>query len=564
MLGLAGNKRKEEESLSRLFTTGSRLYYLSTSAWWIGAALIALLIAVPLAVVVLTFFDPPSAAWREVVGYGGLGSYLKGTIIMLLGTGLLASVFGIGAAWVVTVWDFPGRKFFSLALMFPMAIPTYVAAYAYDFAKYEVRDPMMLWIREKFGPGAMMDANIVFNHALAVFVLALVLYPYVYIAARIGFAEISGAYIENSRLLGRSLWRSLFSVGLPLARPAIIGGLLLVLLEVMNEYGAMLHYGIETLTIGIFNQWYDWEDTDSAIRLAGVAMLVVFAIIIAEMVLRGRSRFHAHHGQRRNLAEKPKTLAGTMLACGFCMMLLYFAFVLPLWQLLKLASYGIEKVELGDLMSPVAGSLSMALLAGLVILAAALFLAYAARLFPGWIMRLLSKMCMLGYALPGAVVVIAMLTASAFISGVISADSLTTILFTATPIGLVMAYAVRFMTPALAPLEAGMANIRRSMDEASRILGRSSWGSFFRIHLPLLRLPLLGALIVLFVDILKELPLTLVLSPPNVETLATQTFGLMHKEERFAEGSLPALILVLSGCVGVIILHRLIRRPRQA
>ena len=127
-----------------------------------------------------------------------------------------------------------------------------------------------------------------------------------------------------------------------------------------------------------------------------------------------------------------------------------------------------------------------------------------------------------------------------------------------------MAYAVRFMTPALAPLEAGMANIRRSMDEASRILGRSSWGSFFRFHLPLLRLPLLGALIVLFVDILKELPLTLVLSPPNVETLATQTFGLMHKEERFAEGSLPALILVLSGCVGVIILHRLIRRPRQA
>ena len=219
---------------------------------------------------------------------------------------------------------------------------------------------------------------------------------------------------------------------------------------------------------------------------------------------------------------------------------------------------------MSELMRPVLGSLSMALLAGLVILAAALFLAYAARLFPGLTMRLLSKMCMLGYALPGAVVVIAMLSAAAFISGVAAADSLTTILFTATPIGLVMAYAVRFMTPALAPLEAGMTNIRHSMDEASRILGRSSWGSFFRIHLPLLRLPLLGALIVLFVDILKELPLTLVLSPPNVETLATQTFGLMHKEERFAEGSLPALILVLSGCVGVIILHRLIRRPRQA
>ena len=550
--------------MSRAFTTISRLHAFSASAWWMGTALIALLIAVPLAVVVATLFDSPSEAWREVVGYGVLGSYVKGTMIMLLGTGVLAAAFGIGAAWVVTVWEFPGRKFFSLALMFPMAIPTYVAAYAYDFAKHELRDPMMLWVRENFGAGAMMDANIVFNHALAISVLALVLYPYVYIAARIGFAEISGAYIENSRLLGRSLWRSLFSVGLPLARPAIIGGLLLVLLEVMNEYGAMLHYGIETLTIGIFNQWYDWEDTDSAIRLAGVAMLVVFAIIIAEMLMRGRSRFHAHHGLRRNLAEKPKTALGTSVAFGFCFILFFFAFMLPIWQLLKLALHGIEKVEVGELMRPVFGSLSMALLAGLVILVAALFLAYAARIFPGVTMRLLSKMCMLGYALPGAVVVIAMLSAAAFISGAVAADSLTTVLFTATPIGLVMAYAVRFMTPALAPLEAGMTNIRRSMDEASRILGRSSWGSFFRIHLPLLSLPLLGALIVLFVDILKELPLTLVLSPPNVETLATQTFGLMHKEERLAEGSLPALILVLSGCVGVIILHRLIRRSRQS
>ena len=206
----------------------------------------------------------------------------------------------------------------------------------------------------------------------------------------------------------------------------------------------------------------------------------------------------------------------------------------------------------------------MAVLAGLVILTAALFLAYAARVFPGLAMRLLSKMCMLGYALPGAVVVIAMLSSVAALSRMMAYDALTTILFTATPIGLVLAYAIRFMTPALAPLEAGMSGIRRSMDEASRILGRSSWGSFFRIHLPLLRLPLLGALIVLFVDILKELPLTLVLSPPNVETLATQTFGLMHKEERLAEGSLPALILVLSGCAGVIILHRLIRRPLTA
>ena len=163
--------------MSRPVTIVRHLHPLAGSAWWIGATLIALLIAVPLAVVVVTLFDAPSASWREVVGYGVLGTYVKGTLIMLLGTGLLASVFGIGAAWTVTGWKFPGRRFFSLALMFPMAIPTYVEAYAYDFAKHDLRDPLMLWIRERFGAEAMSQANGIFNYVLAIFVMALVLYP---------------------------------------------------------------------------------------------------------------------------------------------------------------------------------------------------------------------------------------------------------------------------------------------------------------------------------------------------------------------------------------------------
>ena len=536
---------------------------LASAVWWVGALLIALVVATPLGVVATSIFSAPGEGW-ELVSELLLADYVKGTLIMVAGVGAITLALGVGAAWTVTVWQFPGRQFFSMALMLPMAIPTYVAAYGYSFAKFEIRDPLMLWVRDTWGAAAMSEATAVFNHGLAIFVLSITLYPYVFIAARVGFAEISGAYIENSRLLGRGLWRSLFSVGLPLARPAIIGGLMLALLEVINEYGAMTHYGIETLTTGIFVSWTDLGDIDSAIRIAGVAMLVVLGLILIERALRGRAKFHAHRGAQRNLAEPTKTRAGAAGAMLACSALLFFAFALPVWKLIGLASHGWADAGLAALLKPLAGSLGVALVAGLAILTAALFLAYAARIFPTATMRLLTKVCMLGYAVPGAVVAIAMLVAVAALAGVLrewfGIGSLTHLLFTATPAGLAVAYAVRFMTPAFAPVEAGMARVSHSMDEASRLLGRSTWGTFFRVHLPLLRLPLLGALDVLFVDILKELPLTLVLRPPNIETLATQTYSLIQKEERIAEGALPALILILSGVVGVTILHRLIRQ----
>ena len=540
---------------------------LGVSIWWFGAIVIALVIASPLGVVVGSLAQAPGEGW-QLVSELLLADYIKGTLVMVAGVGALTLFFGVGAAWTVTVWEFPGRRFFSLALMLPMAIPTYVAAYAYAFAKFEIRDPLLLWVRERWGAEDMSDTGVVFKHELAILVMSLVLYPYVFIAARVGFAEISGAYIENSRLLGRGLWRSLFTVGLPLARPAIIGGMMLALLEVINEYGAMIHYGIETLTTGIFVSWTDLGDIDSAVRLAGVAMLVVFALILIERGLRGRKRFHAHRAAQRNLVEPTKTRGGALAASCACGALFFAAFILPVWKLLELAMLGLQKTGLAPLLKPVAGSVGVALAAGVAILAAALFLAYAVRVFPNVAMRLLSKVCMLGYALPGAVVAITVLVAvsslSDFLAGRFGLPSLTHLLFTATPAGLAIAYAIRFMTPALAPVEAGMGRVSQSMDEASRLLGRSTWGTFFRIHVPLLRLPLLGALVVLFVDILKELPLTLVLRPPNVETLATRTYGLIQKEERIAEGAVPALILVLCGVAGVIILHRLIRRRTGA
>ena len=207
---------------------------ISSFWWWLAAATITIVLFSPLTVVLSSFFEAPGEGW-ELISEHLLFEYILGTLIMIIGVGITVLLFGVGSAWIITVWDFPFKRFFSLALMLPMAIPTYVMAFAYSFVKYDIRDPLMLLIKERWGASVMSYSTEVFNYGLAILVLSFALYPYVYVAARVGFSEISGTYIENSRLLGRGLFRSVFSVGLPLARPAIIGGLLLALLEVMNE-----------------------------------------------------------------------------------------------------------------------------------------------------------------------------------------------------------------------------------------------------------------------------------------------------------------------------------------
>ena len=423
----------------------------------------------------------------------------------------------------------------------------------------------MLLIKERWGASVMSYSTEVFNHGLAILVLSFALYPYVYVAARVGFSEISGTYIENSRLLGRGLFRSVFSVGLPLARPAIIGGLLLALLEVMNEYGAMIFYGIETLTTGIFVSWTDLGDKDSAIRLAAVAMVFVLLISRFRKIIERTGKFHAHRSSKNNFSTPTQTNFGSFMAFLSCLMIFLLSFVFPISNLIMNTFRGWGKSNISSLVQgPLVDSFIVSSVGCVGIVVAALIVSYASRLFPSFIMKTLTKLCMLGYAVPGAVVAISILIyfsgMGKFISEYFGISSFTSLMFTLTPAGLIVAYFVRFMTPALAPIEAGMTRINVNMDEASSMLGRSSWGSFFNIHLPLLRFPLLGAMIVLFVDILKELPLTLVLRPPNIETLATTSYGLIQKEERIVDGSIPALVLVITGTLGVLALHLLIRK----
>lgn len=528
--------------------------------------MLAAFVAIPLAFILKTVFSDAGDGW-EIVSELLLKDYIFNTLLMLGLVGISTVLLGVVAAWVVSIYEFPGKQFFAVALMFPLAIPTYVAAYGYSFL-LETGNPLLFWIREQFGPEAMSYADTVRTYTIASFVLTVALYPYVYVAARTSFADFSHSYLESSRSLGRGLWSSFLRIALPLARPAIVGGTSLVVMEVLNEYGAMQYFGISTMTTGIFLLWSNMGDLESAVRLAGIMLLIVFSLILIERSLRGRRKYHAARTSKgRGESVQTGTLA-KVLCVSFCSLIFLTTFLIPVGHLLRLATKGIHKTDLDESFSLVAGSLGVAGMTACIILGASLFLAYATRLYPSLIMRFFSRVALLGYALPGAVIAVAILVTSGVADSWLRKASeqygwSPDLLFTGTMSALLIAYTVRFLAVGLQPVEAGMKRINPHIDEASASLGRSRLQSFFRLHLPLLRYPALGALIVLFVDLMKELPLTLILRPFGFNTLATRTYGLMQGEERLAEGAVPALILIGVGLISVVLLRRLIlRQPR--
>lgn len=533
----------------------------SSVLWGTGAFCVAALVALPLWFIIQSLFQPATEGW-ELVSEFLLRDYIVNTLIMIASVGVLTTIVGVSCAWMVTAHDFPGRAILTVALMFPLAIPTYVAAYGYGFL-IDMGTPLLVWVRESYGPENMALVDRIRTYTVAAFVLSSTLFPYVYIGARISFADCSQVYLESSRLLGRSTFQTFLRVGLPLARPGIIGGVTLVLMEVLNEYGAMQYFGINTFTTGIFLLWSNMEDLPSAVRLSAIMLLVVFGLILLERITRGRRQSMNQRGSRK-LAPPLHTPRRTQMFCwATCTTVFLLTFIVPVVSLARMAAAGWTKVELTPLLAPVLQSIGIAGLTATLILACAFFLAYATRLLPNVFVRSCSRIALLGYALPGAVIAVAILVTSgridAFFADSFSRSSL---LLTGTTGALVLAYLIRFLAVGLQPIEAGMKGIDHHLDEASATLGRGRIQTFFRVHMPMMTYPALGALMMLFIDLNKELPLTLILRPFGLETLATKTYGLIQAEERLAEGAVPALLLIAVGLIGVMLLRRLILKLR--
>lgn len=495
-----------------------------------------------------------------------LADYVANTLLLIVGVGLGVLVIGTCTAWLVTMCEFPGRRVFEWALIVPLAIPAYIIAYAYtDILSHPGFVQSTLRELTGWGPRDYWFPNIrSLGGATVMFIF--VLYPYVYLLARSAFLEQSTCYAEVSRTLGRTAFQSFRQVSLPLARPALAGGVSLALMETLADFGTVAHFGVHTFTTGIYQAWLSMDDLVAAGQLATMLLAVVLTVVVVERAERRRARYHFSR-RVRDLSRYTLSGVRAWLATLACLMPVLLGFVLPVAILLNL-SY----VDGHDLFTEryailVGNSLTLGFLAALAAVTPALVLAYAARLASGPLSRAAVRLAHLGYAVPGSVIAVGILMPLAAFDNAVDAFVRATfgistgLLLTGSLAALVFAYVVRFMAVALTTVEASLAKIPGSMDAAARTLGETQFGTLRRVHMPLLSGGLMTAALMVFIDVMKELPATLILRPFNYDTLAVQAYRLAS-DERLAQASTPSLVLVAAGLIPVVMLSRRIMTTR--
>jgi iron(III) transport system permease protein len=532
----------------------------SVNIWSWHIVWIVALIATPILLIFVNIFTGTSPNWNHLYRTV-LGSYVTNTLWLALGAGVFSLVLGVSTAWLVSTCHFAGRRFFEWALILPLAIPTYINAYIYnglmEYSGFIQQSLLKLGLISK--PIDIMTLPGV------VWVMALVLYPYVYVSSRAAFLTQSRNLLEASRILGKSNWQTFWQIALPVARPAIVGGVILVLMEVLNDYGAVKYYGVNTFTSGIFRSWFSLGDMRAAIYLSSLLMLGVFSLILLERKQRGKAQYAASNRSNRPLAKvklSGKMSALAFVVCGFPVL---FGFLLPLYQLLKWALLTYKDVLTVEFWIILKNSILLAGAASLLCVAVAVLLAYSVQNNRIKSLNQLSKVSILGYSIPGAVIAVGIMIPLLLLDKALINvfqqwfGVKIGLLLTGSVVALLFAYTVRYLAVAFNPIEANFQKIGKGLGDASRSLGKSSTFTLFNIHLPLAKSALIGAALMVFVDVLKELPLTLILRPFNFNTLATRAYQ-YASDEMVAESSIAALIIIFAGLVPIFVLNKLISR----
>jgi len=535
--------------------------------WTIGTLLAVALVLLPLVAVLSGLVQGGSETWDHLAATV-LGDYIRNSALLVVAVGAMTLVIGVPTAWLVTVYDFPGRRVFEWALILPLAIPTYIIAYTYAQMLGHA-GPVQRLLQVALEPATTAGLRTsLMSLPGAALLISLVLYPYVYLITRSAFLRQSGGILESARILGKSPGATFREVALPLARPGIVAGLTLVLMEVLNEYGAVRYFGVSTFTTGIFRAWFSLGDPPAALRLSTLLLLFVFLLVILERTQRGRARFDDGSSRPRPVVRYSLRGWKRMGAFTLCAAPLLLGFILPVLQLLHWATQVTP-----DLLDPrflrlTLNSFGLGFAAALLTVSVGLLIVYATRLSPAPLLRWAARSATLGYSIPGAVLAVGTLIPFIWLDRQVAllVRNLTGnsigLLLTGTLGALLFAYLVRFLAVALNPIDSGFERTCRNVDEAARSLGTPPLRTLLRVDIPLLRGAILTAGLLVFVDVLKELPLTLILRPFNFDTLATRAFQLAM-DEQVARSSLPALLIILTGLVPILILSRLIRGERE-
>jgi len=534
--------------------------------WTPLALTAAALIGLPVLVVAANLLTPSGEIWRHLAATV-LPSYVANSLWIMVGVGVGVLAIGVSTAWLVAMCEFPGRRTSEWALLLPFAVPAYVIAYTYT-GLLDVSGPVHLWLRGVLGAsGPISWYPDIRSLPGAIFLMSLVLYPYVYMLARTAFLEQSHAAIEVSRTLGCGPWRSFRVISLPLARPAIAGGLALALMEALNDYGTVQFFGVDTFTTGIYRTWLGLGQRPAAAQLAAILMLFIFALILLERWSRGARRYQ-HTGARFERLPRYRLRGGkAALAWFVCAAPVALGFLIPALALALWTVQTAAETVNARFLTMAANSLTVAAITAILAVVLAATMAYGLRIRQTATMTAAARIAGLGYAIPGSVIAVGVLIPFAFIDNTVDAWTRaqfgvsTGLFLSGTLVALVFAYLVRFLAISLNTVEAGFGRITPRMDDAARSLGQSRGGVLRRVLAPLMRGSLLTAGLLVFVDVMKELPATLLVRPFNFDTLATHTYE-YASDELLVEASSAALAIVAVGIVPVILLSRAIARSR--
>ncbi|MHB1216817.1 MAG: ABC transporter permease [Alphaproteobacteria bacterium] len=539
---------------------------LRIDGWTFLACAVAIPVALPVLVVLSHVFAPFGEVWGHLAATV-LPRYVANTVWLMLGVGTGVLVIGVSTAWLVTMCRFPGRRIFEWALLLPIAMPAYVIAYTYT-GLLDVPGPVQTWLRATFHL-TRQDYWFPPIRSLggAIAMLTLVLYPYVYLLARAAFLSQSVAALEVSRTLGRGAWHSFLHVALPLARPGIAAGLALVLMEVLNDFGTVQFFAVDTFSTGIYRTWLALGSPTAAAQLSAILMLFIFAVLALERWSRGTASFH--HGSTRYQRLPSYPLKGIHAGGAFlaCVMPPAIGFAIPVSALLKWAIEGPSGFSDARFLRFAGNSLVLATVAGALVVALALAVTYGLRLRPSRLGVFAARLASTGYAVPGSVVAVGVLLPFGWFDNALDAWTRanlgvsTGLVLSGTIAAVIFAYLVRFFAVAFNSVEAGFAKVTGNMEAAARVLGRGPLSTLARVHLPMVWGSVLTASMLVFVDVMKELPATLMIRPFNFDTLAIRVYELVG-DEQLRAASAPALMIVLAGLMPVIMLSRGIARSR--
>ena len=501
-----------------------------------------------------------ASASSDLLNSAVFARYSFNTFVLLISVAVLSTILGVSTAWLITFFQFPLRGWFEVILFLPLAMPSYVAAYALvDFLEFA--GPVQSTIRQTFGFNLASEYFFPEIRSLggASIVLSLVLFPYVYMFTRVALREQSSTFEEVARTLGKGTFKRFFHVVLPIIRPGIFGGLIIVMMETIADYGVVDYFAIQTLTTGIYNVWLEGNDLKGSAQLAMGLVLFILFIVTCERLLKGKAGFYSNQSKSNYVLRKPLSKGFQTLAIIYCTIIMAIGFVLPAGVILEHALGNYQEWIKPELVNALKNSLFTALIASIVTLFMAIIIVFGKPTFEKSFFRYLIPLTTLGYAVPGAVIGLGILiflisidhTLAELINLLFNIEP--SLLLTGTSIGIVLAYCIRFFAISYNTIETAAGRINPSLNFVPRLLGKTASQSFVKVHFPLIKGSILTGGLLVFVDSIKELPATLLLRPFNYNTLATSVYE-KASLENIGQASPAALLIIFTGCCGVFLI----------